>query len=731
MARRLGNFFLLAATALLAVSAYWLLFTTMMAYDDEGYVLVSLKNYSVHGGLYSQVFSQYGPFFYFLHDIGHRILGYEFTNTSGRLITLLCWIFAAGAGAQLVWRLTRSLSLSGFTLGLTFFYLHQMVSEPSHPGGLIAVLVVTGAWLGVAQIQHHSMRALALTAGLLGAALLLTKINVGVFFLVSAGAWFAVQLRAPAQARIATGLAAVALVVLPIGLMRAQISEPTGRLFMGLSVTSSLALLAVAWRERRPLTTWSHAGGGAGALLALGVIVVTTICWRGTSLRDLLEGVLLGPLRHPGVYHFSPAWKPGTALVGGLSLLLAGLVWRSPSRWLGWLIVGLRLALALIFGLACLEWLPLSSHSITMSYLVPLAWIFALRLEPEMADRPPNPAIWLGLLLALQYLHAYPVAGSQVAWGTFLIVPLMALGLHDTQSFVARHGRSPYPMMIGLAALALGIGSAGRLSRIGWLRYAESRPLQLAGAEDVRLPEAPASAVRLMTLNATAHADVLFTLPGMFSFNQWTGLPTPTLANTTHWFSLLSQRQQEEIAAALTRTERPVFIAQRHVLNYLEDRKIPVTGPLHDYLQQNFVRTFSIESFEFWIRRGRKIAPLGLVEIYALKAPEPGAAPGKLELVVAIPTGRQIARLEVASLTDPSRVLAHWDKTSGPLLATAINLQGETLDTKTYSGWEQSLPPLARLTLPLDPLQTFDRPKVIIHVRDAAGALLAEARFKD
>ena len=37
-----------------------------MAYDDEGYVLVSLKNYSAHGGLYASVYSQYGPFFYLL-----------------------------------------------------------------------------------------------------------------------------------------------------------------------------------------------------------------------------------------------------------------------------------------------------------------------------------------------------------------------------------------------------------------------------------------------------------------------------------------------------------------------------------------------------------------------------------------------------------------------------------------------------------------------------------------
>ncbi len=731
MARRFGIFLLLAATAGLAFTAYWLLFTTLMAYDDEGYVLVSLKNYSAHGGLYAQVYSQYGPFFYFLHDAGHRLLGYEFTNTTGRLITLLCWLFAAGTAAHLVWRQTRAIALTGFTLGLTFFHLHLMMSEPGHPGGLIVVLVATGAWLGVAQIQRGALRALAVTTGLVGAALLLTKINVGVFFLAAAGTWFAVQLRSPAQARSTTWLAAAALLVLPLGLMHAKLGEAAGGLFAGMAVIASLTMLAVTWRNRQPLTTWGHATWGAGALLALGAMVVAVVGWRGTSLREMIDGVLLGPLRHPGVYYFPPAWKPGTALVGGLSLLLAGLVWRGPAMWLSWLLVGLRLLLVLGFGLACLEWLPFTGHSIAMSYLVPLAWIFALRLDADKVNSPAGPTTWLGLLLVLQYLHAYPVAGSQIAWGTFLLVPLMALGLHDTQGFVARHGRSFHAALIGFVALALAIGTAGRLAHIGWLRYSESQPLRLTGAENVRLPEAPASATRLLALNATAHADMLFTLPGMFSFNQWTGLPTPTLANTTHWFSLLSLAQQREIIAALTQNARPVVIVQRSMLDFLAAEKISVSCPLYDYLQQNFENAFSIDHFEFWIRRGRVVAPLGTVEILALKSPEPGTAPGKLELIVAIPAGQKIARLEVAALEGPPRGLASWDKGSGPLLATAIDLQGQALSDKIYAGWEQPLPPLTRLTLALDPLQTFDRSQVVIHVRDASGALLAEARFKD
>ena len=56
----------------LAITGYWLLFTTFMVYDDEGYVLWSLHNFSAHGHLYNEVFTQYGPFFF---NYGFRLPG--------------------------------------------------------------------------------------------------------------------------------------------------------------------------------------------------------------------------------------------------------------------------------------------------------------------------------------------------------------------------------------------------------------------------------------------------------------------------------------------------------------------------------------------------------------------------------------------------------------------------------------------------------------------------------
>ena len=732
MAKRSGIIFLVGATAFLALAAYWLLFSAFMAYDDEGYVLISLKNYSLHGGLYSSVFSQYGPFFYALNDAGHRLLGYEFTNTNGRLITLLCWILATAACGNLVWRVTRAVTFTFFALGLTFFHLWLLVSEPIHPGGLIVALVAGGTWLGARLISRHAWRALAVATGLIGGALLLTKINVGLFYLTSGAAWFVIQLRPAGHARWTSLAVAVALVVLPLALMRAELGEEWGQIFAGISVVVSLTVLSIGWRERRDLTSWGDGGRGTGALILLSAVTIGLVCLRGTSVSEMLEGVLFGPLRHPGIYHYPPFWRPGTSLVGLASLLLAMAVWCGQLARVRWLIVGLRVGLAIAIGLASSEWLPYTSHGIVISYVMPLAWIFVLRLEPAKTTDPIPVAPWIGLILALQFLHAYPVAGSQIGWGTFLIMPLVAIGLWDTQKWLKETCRQPVLASgLGVVCFAVAGISAIRLGDLGRHRYAESQPLALSGAEDVRPPNSFGSTMRILVLNARAHGDMLFSMPGMFSFNQWSGLPTPTLNNTTHWFSLLSNRQQQDIIHALASSRRPVMIFHRKLIDFLNDSKFIQASPLYDYLRQDFERSFTLEGYEFWVRRGYAVAPLGRAEFLQLQAPTAGLAEKKLELVVALPSGSRIARIELATLDGKPRTTEHWDKTTGPLYHTPINLKGAAFSPEIKSSWDEPLTGLVRLDLPLDHLGAFERKTDVIYVLDAEGSRLAEARFMD
>ena len=712
----------------MAVIAYWMLFTAFMSYDDEGYVLISLRNYSAFGGLYSKVYSQYGPFFYLLHDLGHRILGYEFTNTNGRLITLVFWVGATIACSHLVWQQTRTLSLALFTAGLTFFHLWFMASEPIHPGGLIAFLVAIGACWGASQIERRALRPLAIMSALIGTGLLLTKINVGIFFLTSAGVWFLVNLSETSRVRPLAILSAILLIFLPFVLMQREITENWVQMYASLSAVASVTMVIATWIDRQPATLGRHAIWATATLLLASAAILTAVCLRGTSISALLEGVVLGPLRHPGVYRYPPFWIPGAALAGAVSLGLGIVVLKfRPPQLIG-LIVTIRLLLAAEFSLASLEMLPVTSHSSTMSFLVPFAWVFCVRIAPNEGRRP-NVAPWVGLLLVLQYLHAYPVAGSQIAWGTFLIVPVMALGLDDTRRLLAHHNQFLTSTAISILFGGIAIFAGARLGEIGFHRYFGSKPLQLRGAEDIRLPEEYASRLRLFSLNAAAQGDMLFSLPGMYSFNLWTKLPTPTLVNTTHWFSLLSLEQQEAIVSSLQASKRPVLIIHDGLIEFLTDSKFLVKGPLVDYLRENFSRLFRLEKYEFLIRKGREIIPLDTAELLQLRAPGPGMSPNRLEIIAVVPPDSKVASIELATLDDNPRTLKRWSRTTGKLVSTPINLGGAAVNTESDNAWDVPLPRLVRLDLSLASPLNFVRRYTAVYLRDADGAVIAEARF--
>jgi hypothetical protein len=731
LTKRRGILVLLPGTAVLGVIAYWMLFTTFMSHDDEGYVLISLKNYCLHGGLYAKVYSQYGPFLYFFHDLGHRVFRYDFTNTTGRLITLIFWVGVTLACSHLVWRQTRAITLAIFTGGFTFFHLWLMVGEPIHPGGLIAAVVAASAWLGARHIERGETQRLAVTTALFGTCLILTKVNVGIFYFAAAGAWFAIHLRNSRHAALVSFIATALLIVLPFALMRPVRGESWAFIFAAMAAIAGVTMLAAAWTEREPHAEWKHAGMGMAAAIFTGALVIAAVCLRGTSMIEMINGVLLEPLRQPKVYHFAPDWKPGTWLGGGFSLLLAWCHWKKRGPMLSGALIVVRLLLIVEFSFASMEALPFSSHSSVMSYCIPLAWIFVVRLAPAETEVRCNVAPWIGLLLVLQYLHAYPVAGSQIAWGTFLIVPVMALGLNDTGRFLIKRDL-PFALdTIGLTFATLAMVAAGRLGPIGWHRYNDSRPLGLKGAEDIRLPEEYATTLRVLSLNAAAHGDMLFSLPGMFSFNGWTTLPTPTLKNTTHWFSLLKEQDQREIAAAIARSNRPVLIKNRGLLDFLASNHFPVTGFLNDYLEKNFAAVFKLGGYEFLARKGSQIVPLDTAELLRLRNPRPDMAPNRLEIVAAVPPGSEVTSIELATLDDRPRVLMHWDKSSGALAATPINLEGTAVGTWRDFAWGTPLPSLVRLDLSLPAAPSFLRRYSVVYLRDRDGSLIAEARFME
>jgi hypothetical protein len=717
---------IVALGATLAAAGYWLLFTYFMVYDDEGYVLLSLRNFSLHGGLYDLVYSQYGPFPYLLYDALHRALGFAFTNTAARWITLINWSGTAAACAILVGRQTRSFLWAAFTLAGVFTYLWVMVHEPVHPGSLLSLLVAVGVWLGAEAWGAGRLARFAAITALAGAALAFTKINVGVFFLGATFAWLAVNTTPVRAARALTWLVALGCAVLPFGLMNALLGAPWARLFALVFVCGAVGVLLAARAVARPVATARDWTVFFGVLLGATLVLAALTLLRGTSLHGLIAGILLEPMKHPGVYFYPVRWEPGAQILALVSLGFAGWSvragWLNDARWQRGIAL-VRVIVTAIFLCTPLQIMSVSLAVWATSYGISLAWLFVVPLREKQEGAAMR--AWVALMLVFQLLHAYPVAGTQINWGTYLWVPLLALGTHDAVPLLRAWLGARSRVVLGLGATITAVVTvvmAAQLAKIGRSRYEGNPRLEIPGAENLRLDADSTYVMRILNENLRTHADVLFSLPGLYSANLWTDLPTPTLANATHWFSLLSEPQQQEIITQLTSASRPALLVERDVLNYLEKADFHPHGPLHDWLMANFEPNFTLDGYELWLRRGRHIAALSTVRFTSIDAT-------KQELTVTIVApARPVTQFALCDYTAPDQPYVAF-AANYPVTVTPLNLDGEATGPAQVAPWPLVFSGVVRLTVrapKLDP--RIDLSHLLLVMRDANGAIVSESR---
>jgi len=717
--------------ALLALAGYLMLWTTLMAYDDEGYVLYSLRTYGEIGGLYERVFSQYGPFFFVWNRALHTIVGLDFDNVTARWLTLVHWLVAAGACSAIVARLTRSPAATVITLGAVFLHLWPLVSEPSHPGGFICATVALAAWAGTYPRARPSLRAMAIGAA--GAALVLTKINVGIFFLAGAGAWWLLSSQAWSARSCLRRLLILILAAIPPLVMHGLIGVGWVQAFalvVGCAAVGVALALPSNHESSTPLGAlgwWTLAG------ITVAIFTLLVVRTTGTSWSGLWDGIVLNPLRHPLAYSAPVRWRFGASALALISL--AGLLWamRLPEEKRRPIVAVIRIAGAGMALASLSGSLGFNSLAFSLSYGLSFAAWYVLPLR--RADPTAGTRGWLALLCVLQTLHAYPVAGSQISWGTFLWIPLATLGVHDawqSLDFGRRRTRHPAwqhaPILIVAAVVLI---ACVQFATMGWERFRGSDAVRLPGVSTVRVPERHASALRVLATNAAVHADMLFTLPGMMSFNTWTGVPPPTSMNATHWFTLLDRDAQDEIRRRLEDSPRACVIVQRSVYDHLIENGIATESDLTQWLHANFTPAFTVETYEFWIRRNRSIAAPGTMRL--LKSANDESPRYKLELIVASSQLEGVGSLSMGQFEgDLSRVVATWDQSNARIILTPLTTYGGTRGPAQESSWPFDAPSLMRVELLTDEMPaSVLRGSTIVKFHDGNHRVLAEARLVD
>lgn len=603
-----------ATYALLAVlctlGAYWLLFSQFAVFDDEGFFDYSLKLFMAGHPLYSSDFSVYGPFYYELFGTVFALLGTSVTTDTGRLIELVIWLLASFGLGFTAHRLTGRLSLGVAALGLAFFLLSAMSAEPMHPEALICALLISMAGVTAFALPHRPRTALTALGALTGA-LLLTKVNAGGFALISIV--FAVIMSGASLYRHAilrwAGIAALVLVTPAV--MAPNLNTTWAQMYAVLVVLSALALALIATpvaHDSAPDESAWWAQWLIGGFAGMTILVLIIVFALGTSPAALISQIIVVPASKQGGALTVPLTLTGAAIWWSLGsvavawtlrrtgLLRVGVGGASASAWPGVLRTVAGVAILLSLGNQFpFEIYPKAAFALAM----PLTWVAALPSRRDLfGPRGRLIRLLIPSVALLQGLVAYPVAGAQVGLSSILFVLCgvicLADGWADLVAWTAARNTSGLLADTGLTALfvALALGSVFQLviqPMSAWqTQYRAGTPLRISGATLLRLAPAQAQTLDSIVRTVPEHCGTLMELPGLYSFNLWTGLPTPTpLTGEQPWWAFLSPAQQRANLAAAKSSLGLCAIQDDAAANY--NGMPPPHVPLIRFIEDDFI----------------------------------------------------------------------------------------------------------------------------------------------
>ena len=556
----------LAAASVLAAAtacASWRAFSLFAPYDDEGYILQSVRSYLDGQRLFEEIFTQYGPAFYVLESLIHQTLRAPLTHDFERFMTVATWVLTSALCAGTVQRLTASSMATALTFGGAFIHLVLLINEPGHPQGvlvlLVALVIIITAWNreGAPLSYGH-----VTIVGVLTAFALLMKVNVGAYLALGFALPVLLSTRLP-RSRItfvllSTVLAAACLLPLIATGNHLRGWALNYALVTCLSLASTIVVVASGRRGSLPAGVIRHyvlTTGVACAVLLLPALI------RGISLLALLNGIVIRPSQLATVFQI-PLILPATSvLCAGAGLVLS--VAFVPSTKLGSprkpLVVAGMKALAAVAGF----YLCHAGYFSLLTYFTPLLWVVAVPSNVDLGRGQPLARSVLALMAVFQSLQAYPVAGSQVAFATVLMVPIAVVCAHDALAILQLHfGRSRVPSWAVQASFVLtGLVLYKPFAdpRMWRAQYAAGYEAQLPGAERLRLPAADVARYQWLTGTVAANCGTLLTLPGLYSLNAWSGV-APAGYNVTAWMALLSDEEQASVWRAAETATHPCVI---------------------------------------------------------------------------------------------------------------------------------------------------------------------------
>jgi hypothetical protein len=575
-------------TLILAPVGYVAMFNGFHVYDDEGSILITLRDYMSGHPLLTPNIPYYGPFFYETFGGLFKLLGIAPTNDSGRFVTLVIWLIASVLGAVAAYRLTRNLWIALVAQLVTFVLLTALTREPMTTYGLLSLLML--ALVVAATFASSRPRAAAATIGAIVGALCVVKINVGAFAVLAVVFAWAASL-APLWRRFALPAMGAAITVAPF-LLVANLLGRGWVLDFALIVSLSAAALGIACMQAPPLkppappAAWLMVGGAVMIAVSLAVAVA-----GGTHAGDIWDGLVVRAVSFPQL--FTLPVDVNLLVVLGAVISVVACIDSLRAR-ISRQIADVARLVAGLFILISVLLLPTPTWLLGLA----LAWV---------VTRPPEgtPAQYVRFVLpalaVMESLQAYPVAGTQLSLGALLVILVGATILNDgitglKASWAPRV--APLALIFAAAVLALEGFIAGS-------QFISHTPSGLPGAESVRMPARQVTQLRQLVAAIDRGCSSFVTFPGMNSLYIWTGQEPPSDLRYGVWWLIPDAADQQAIVKKLEGQPRLCVVKNQTLIDFwAQGRPVPAQ-PMVDFIDSSFVPSATFGDYELLVRKNQ------------------------------------------------------------------------------------------------------------------------------
>ena len=599
-----------------AFAGYQHVFSTLAIYDDEGYVMLSLRSFLQGYPLYDDTYTQYGPAYYIFQAAVHRIADLPITHDVTRQKTLVVWLAVALLGMGFAYRTTQSLPLSVVAFVAVFFHFDRFTQEPGHPQEICALLI--GGMLLLGTYMDNDPRRgwlVFMLAALVGTATLI-KINVGGLLLLAVVLTMLIAGGRSHRWTIQLWLGITVALLLPIVLAFRHPPASTTLILPTVTLLALIGIILVALRLRPPpMITYPHFLFFVGMFVMVSVAWLIATWWNGTSFGGLVYGILLQHMRFGDAFFEPPLlslWGMPCAL---LSLVLLYFALRGSDR----LVFVPQLVLASVLVMVSVAHLYETSvvlksgmqdrglAGMLVSFAPSLLWAILIPRRPAIsAVRHLFLArLLLCMVAALGPLLSYPIAGTQMALGSFPLLLTVVVAVGDLVR------RQPGPIRWNFGTRGMVVGGLVALSCMTivyrdvslWHRRSKYTPLNLPGAAQLRLVVGQVVFLQRWTSTLQDCDTFVFAENTVSSFYFWTGIDPPTALNATVWRYQLRAAEQARIVEALKRYDRVLVVHETGPWPHYKGQ-----SQLMDYLITHFKSHRRHGPFELWKKKGRSLS---------------------------------------------------------------------------------------------------------------------------